>query len=82
VLAGQSRYGFSSVGLITNILHASAAGATQAEYRYQRNAAQEISARTLNAQDATFNYDLTGQLTNALYSAGQPNEDYHYYERL
>ena len=77
-LAGQSRYAFSPVGLITDILHTSGAGAIQAEYHYQRNAAQEIAQRVLGGQTASYHYDFTGQLTNAFYSAGQPNEGYHY----
>lgn len=78
VLVSQSRYGFSPLGLITNILHASGAGAAQAEYHYQRNAAQEITQRVLGGQTADYGYDSTGQLTNALYSAGQPDEGYHF----
>jgi RHS repeat-associated protein len=78
VPAGQNQYRFSPARTISDILHASGVGATLAEYRYQRNTAQEIIGRTANAQQSTFNYDLTGQLTNALYSAGQPNEDYRY----
>ncbi len=78
VLAGQSRYGFTPVGFITNILHASGAGATQAEYHYQRNAAQEVTQRVLGGQTVDYLYDPAGQLTNALCSAGQPNEGYQY----
>jgi RHS repeat-associated protein len=78
VLSGQSRYEFSPVGLIRGILHQSGAGATQAEYRYARNAAQEITQRVLGGQTVEYGYDVTGQLTNALYSAGQPDEAYHF----
>ena len=78
VLAGQSRYGYSPVGRVTNILHATSAGAPQAEYHYRWNAGQEIVLRTLNSQTTTYEYDLTRQLTKAMYSGVQPNEGYNY----
>lgn len=78
VLAGQSRYGYSALGAISDILHVNATNAVLAAYHYQRDPAQQIISRTLKSQLATFNYDLTGQLTNALYSSGQPNEGYDF----
>ncbi|MHC1763419.1 MAG: RHS repeat-associated core domain-containing protein [Verrucomicrobiia bacterium] len=78
VLAGQSHYAFSPVGLIKSILHAGPTGVTQADYQYDRNPAQEITRRVLGIQTADYGYDLTGQLVSALYSSGQTNESYDY----
>ena len=75
---GGSRYVYNALGVVTNILHASASGPPLVEHRYQRDPAQQIVQRTLNSQTSTYGYDLTGQLTNALYSAGQPDESYRY----
>lgn len=77
-LVGQSRYAFNPVGAMTDILHENGSGDNLAEYHYARDPAQQIVQRLLNGQTADYGYDPTGQLTNALYSAGQPNEAYHY----
>ena len=78
-LVGQSRYGYSPVGVITDILHANAAGTALAEYHYTRDPAQQIVARTIGDQLSSFGYDLTGQLTNAVYTPPtQPDEAYRY----
>ena len=77
-LVGQSRYEHNALGAITKILHANGAGTPLAEYQYHRDPAQQITQRLLNGQTAAYDYDLTGQLTNAVYSAGQPNESYRY----
>ncbi|MBE7502108.1 MAG: hypothetical protein HS113_17790 [Verrucomicrobiales bacterium] len=78
-LVGQSHYDYNPVGAMTGILHANGSGETLAAYHYTRDSAQQIIARTLNAQLTTYGYDLTGQLTNAVYNPPtQPDESYTY----
>lgn len=77
-LIGQSAYSYNGVNAITHILHANAGGTPLAEYDYQRDAAQQIAQRILNAQTTAYSYDLTGQLTGANYSDSQPDESFSY----
>ena len=78
-LVGQSHYDYNPVGAMTGILHANGSGEALAVYHYTRDPAQQIIARTLNAQLTTYGYDLTGQLTNAVYTPPtQPDESYRY----
>ncbi len=75
---GQSRYGYNSVDVLADISHVDGTGGVLATYRYQRDAAQQVSERLLNGETTRYGYDLTGQLTNAVYSNGQTNETYRY----
>lgn len=78
-LVGQSRYAYNALGAITDILHANGTGAPLAEYHYERDPAQQIIQRTIGDKLSECGYDLTGQLTNAVYTPpSQPNESYPY----
>ncbi len=75
---GQSRYAYNAVDVLTEISHIDGAGGVLAAYRYQRDSAQQVSERLLNGQTTRYRYDLSGQLTNAVYSSGQGEEVYRY----
>ena len=69
-LVGQSHYDYNPVGAMTGILHANGSGEALAVYHYTRDPAQQLT---------TYGYDLTGQLTNAVYTPPtQPDESYRY----
>lgn len=81
-LAATSRVGFTTnaynrVGIVTNITHLGPAAQVLAKYDYNFDAANQITRWAINSQLSTFNYDLTGQLTNALNTA-QPNESFRF----
>lgn len=75
---GQSTYRYNGLGAITRIQHTDGASATLEDYRYSRDAAQQITRRVIDTQTADYVYDLTGQLTSAQYSSTQPNESHAY----
>lgn len=77
-IVGQSQFNYNNVHLMKDTLHASGAGAALADYHYGRDLAQQIIQRIVNNQVANFNYDLSGQLTDATYTFGQANETYRY----
>jgi RHS repeat-associated protein len=81
-LAGTNRIGFTTnaynlVGLVTNINHLGPDSGVLARYDYHRDSANQITRWAINSQLSTFNYDLTGQLTNALNTV-QPRENFRY----
>lgn len=81
-LAGSSRIGFTTnaynrAGIVTNITHVGSTGSVLAKYDYGFDAAWQITQWSINNQPSTFNYDATGQLTNALNTA-QPDESFRY----
>ncbi len=80
--AGTSRVGFTTngynrAGIVTNITHLGPAAQVLAKYDYSFDAANQITQWSINNQLSTFNYDQTGQLTNALNTA-QPNESFRF----
>jgi hypothetical protein len=68
---------YSLTGLVTNITHLGAADEVLARYDYVRDAVHQIRQWTINDYPSTFDYDLTGQLTNAL-RVDLPHESYEY----
>ncbi len=81
-LDGANRVGLTTnaynlAGLVRNIAHLGPAAEMMVRYDYTRDAVQQITQWSINSQLSTFKYDLTGQLTNALYSA-LPNESFRY----
>ena len=81
-LAGTNRIGFTTnaynlAGIVTNITHLGPASQVLSKYDYHFDAAYQITSWTINNQLSTLNYDLTGQLTNALNTA-QSNENFNF----
>lgn len=81
-LGAQNRIGFTTnaynrAGLITNITHLGPAGQVLARYGYDFDAAYQIRRWTINSEPSHFDYDRTGQLTDAL-NAAQPHENFRY----
>lgn len=81
-LAGANRVGFTTnaynhAGIVTNITHLGPASQVLAKYDYQFDAAYQIRNWTINNQPSAFEYDRTGQLTNAQNSA-QPDENFRF----
>lgn len=83
-LEGGRRIGFTTnaynlAGVVTNITHLGPAGEELARYDYDFDAAWQIRQWTINHEASTFDYDQTGQLTNAVNSAaGLPDENFRY----
>ncbi|HRI16738.1 MAG TPA: RHS repeat-associated core domain-containing protein [Verrucomicrobiota bacterium] len=83
-LTGANRIGFTTnaynvAGVVTNITHLGPAGEELARYDYDFDAAWQIRRWTINHQASTFDYDQTGQLTNAVNTAPElPDENFRY----
>jgi len=83
-LAGANRIGFTTnaynhAGIVTNITHLGPASDVLAKYDYEFDAAYQIRNWTINNELSAFDYDRTGQLTNAL-NTTQPDENFRYDE--
>ncbi|MBK8001381.1 MAG: hypothetical protein IPK15_22420, partial [Verrucomicrobia bacterium] len=74
---GHTTNAYNNAGIVTNITHLGPALEVLAKYDYTIDAAYQITRWSINNQLSTFNYDLTGQLTNALNTA-QPSENFRY----
>lgn len=81
-LEGRNRIGFTTnaynhAGIVTNITHRGAAGEELARYDYGFDAAWQIRRWGINGAPSVFDYDRTGQLTNAV-NATLPNEQFRF----
>ncbi len=81
-LEGLNRIGFTTnaynhAGIVTNITHRGAAGEELARYDYGFDAAYQIRHWAINGAPSAFDYDRTGQLTNAV-NATLPNEEFRF----
>lgn len=76
-LVGSTTNAYNLAGIVTNITHLGAASEVLAKYDYAFDAANQITQWSINNQLSTFDYDRTGQLTNALNTA-QPNENFRF----
>ena len=81
-LSGTNRVGittnaYNRTGIVTNITHLGPTNEVLARYDYAFDAAYQLRQWTINNQNSSFDYDRTGQLTNALNTA-QPSENFRY----
>jgi len=74
---GTSTNAYTPAGQAMAITHLGPLGQALARYEYTRDAALQVTRWTLNGQLSTFEYDQTGQLTNAQHAV-LPSERYVY----